>query len=92
MNTETQEKIDAYVALYDAISVKTGTESISLVIFQEVIKDMRMKYIARAHGNGTGLTLATEKQKEYLRKIGKPFDESLTKKDASAMIQAEIKK
>ena len=96
MKTDTQNKIDYYVELYDTISNKTGNDSISVVIFQEVIKDMRMKYIAKTNGNGNGNgngdALATEKQKEYLRKMGRAFDQTLTKKDASAMIDEEIKK
>ena len=71
-------------------SDKTGSESITVVIFQEVIKDMRMKYIAKANGNGNGL--ATEKQKECLKKMGRTVGESLTKKEASAMIEEEFKK
>jgi hypothetical protein len=73
MNTETQEKIDAYVALYDAISVKTGTESISLVIFQEVIKDMRMKYIARAMENGTGIHWQPKNRRSTFARSGNPL-------------------
>lgn len=92
MKTQTQERIDYYVELYDAISNKTGNDTITAIIFQEIIKDMRMKYIAKTNGNGNGNGLATEKQKEYLRKMGRTFDETLTKKDASAMIDEEIKK
>ena len=94
MKADTQNKIDYYVELYDTISNKTGNDAITVVIFQEVIKDMRMKYIAKTNGNGNGNAdaLATEKQKEYLRKMGRAFDEGLTKKDASAMIDEEIKK
>jgi hypothetical protein len=94
MNAATQEKIDFYVGLYDSISSKTGNDTISAVLFQEIIKDMRMKYLARSNGNGNGSGngLATEKQKEYLRKIGCTFDDSLSKKDASAMIDAQLKR
>lgn len=92
MKADTQNKIEYYVELYDTISNKTGNDAITVVIFQEVIKDMRMKYIAKTNGNGNGDALATEKQKEYLRKMGRTFDEGLTKKDASAMIDEEIKK
>ena len=42
MNAETQNKIDYYVELYDSVSEKTGNDSITVVIFQEV-------KIGRAH-------------------------------------------
>ena len=88
MKIETQNKIDYYVELYDAIMAKTGNDEITVVIFQEVIKDMRMKYIAKTNGNG----LATDKQKECLRKMGQEFPESITRKEASDMIQKSFNK
>ena len=47
------------------------------------IKDKRSKFFEEAKDG----ELATEKQKNYLKDLGVEFDDSITKKEASGMIE-----
>jgi len=87
MKAQMQKDIDHYVELYDAIQGKTGDDGITVVIFQEITKDTRMRSIQK-HDAG----LATEKQKELLRDKGISFPDGLTRKEASEMIDQSLKK
>jgi len=82
MKTE-KKSIDQYVELYDAIQEKTPSDEVAIAILQEIGKDKRSKIIAEVRGDGP----ATEKQKNYLKDLGVEFDDSITKKDASDMIE-----
>jgi len=82
MKTEMKKSIDQYVELYDAIQEKTGNDAIAMAILQELGKDMRLSRFAETGSNGP----ATEKQKSYLTDLGIEFSDSITKKDASELI------
>jgi len=82
MKTE-KKSIDQYVELYDAIQEKTPSDEVAIAILQEIGKDKRSKVIAEVRGGEP----ATEKQKNYLKDLGVEFDDSITKKDASDMIE-----
>jgi hypothetical protein len=82
MKTE-KKSIDQYVELYDAIQEKTPSDEVAIAILQEIGKDKRSKISAEVRGDGP----ATEKQKNYLKDLGVEFDDSITKKDASDMIE-----
>jgi hypothetical protein len=82
MKTE-KKSIDQYVELYDAIQEKTPSNEVAIAILQEIGKDKRSKIGAEVRGDGP----ATEKQKNYLKDLGVEFDDSITKKDASDMIE-----
>jgi hypothetical protein len=82
MKTE-KKSIDQYVELYDAIQEKTPSNEVAIAILQEIGKDKRSKVIAEVRGDEP----ATEKQKNYLKDLGVEFDDSITKKDASDMIE-----
>ncbi len=83
MKTETKKSIDQYIELYDAIQEKAPSEEAAIAILQEIGKDKRSKIFAEA-GEGE---LATEKQKNYLKDLGVEFSESITKKEASDLIE-----
>ena len=85
MKKEMKESISQYVELYDAIQEKTGNDAVTAVILQEIGKDTRMSKIAGTGSNGNGP--ATEKQKDYLKDLGVEFADSITKKEASDMIE-----
>ena len=81
---ETEKKsINRYVELYDAIQEKTPSDEVAIAILQEIGKDKRSKVIAGIRGDES----ATEKQKSYLKDLGIEFKDSITKKDASEMIE-----
>jgi len=82
MKTE-KKSIDQYVELYDAIQEKTPSDEVAIAILQEIGKDKRSKIIAEVRGDEP----ATEKQKNYLKDLGVEFDDSITKKNASGMIE-----
>ncbi|MFC1634643.1 hypothetical protein ACFL5Z_07345 [Planctomycetota bacterium] len=82
MKTE-KKSIGQYVELYDAIQEKTPSDEVAIAILQEIGKDKRSKISAGVGGDGP----ATEKQKSYLKDLGIEFEDSITKKDASDMIE-----
>jgi len=83
MKTKTKKSINQYVELYDAIQEKAPSEEAAIAILQEIGKDKRSRIIAEACND----ELATEKQKNYLKDLGVEFDDSITKKDASDLIE-----
>ena len=83
MKTETKKSISQYVELYDAIQEKAPSEEATIAILQEIGKDKRSKFFEEAKDG----ELATEKQKNYLKDLGVEFDDSITKKEASGMIE-----
>lgn len=85
MKTE-KKSIDQYVELYDAIQEKTPSDEVAIAILQEIGKDKRSKIIAEVRGDEP----ATEKQKNYLKDLGIEFEDSITKKDASDMIEQSL--
>ena len=87
MKKEFQKSIDEYIELYDAIQEKAVSEDVAVAVFQEIGKDKRTAEIAEAANDG----LATEKQKNYLRDLGVDFEESITKKEASVLIEQNQK-
>jgi len=89
MKKEMMESISHYVELYSEIQDKTGNDDVTVVILQEIGKDTRTSQISSASGNGEGP--ATEKQKGYLNDLGIAFDESITKKEASDLIDQSKK-
>ncbi len=78
-----KKSISQYVELYDAIQEKTSSDEVAIAILQEIGKDKRSKFFEEASNN----ELATEKQKNYLKDLGVEFDDSITKKEASDMIE-----
>ncbi len=83
MKTEMMKSINQYVELYDAIQEKAPSEESAIAILQEIGKDKRSKKFTEAKDD----ELATEKQKNYLKDLGVEFDDSITKKEASDMIE-----
>ena len=89
MKKEMKESISHYVELFDMIQEKTGNDDFAVVILQEIGKDARASKIAGTSGNGDGP--ATDKQKDYLKDLGIEFEDSITKKEASDMIDQSTK-
>lgn len=94
MDTETQRKLDDYVALYDAISEKMGNDAVAVAIMQELCKDRRSGEIRveRAGKSGEANTNepATEKQKKFMKKLNIAFPANVTKHEASALLDEEL--
>ena len=83
MKKEIQKSISEYIELFDAIQEKVPGNDVAIAILQEVGKDKRTAEIAEVSSDG----LATDKQKKYLKDLGVEFDDSITRKEASDLIE-----
>lgn len=96
MDTETQRKLDDYVALYDAISEKMDNDAVAVAILQELSKDRRSGEIrmerAAKNGEANANEPATEKQKKFMKKLNIAFPANVTKHEASALLDEELAK
>ena len=82
-----REKADEYLDLLGELKKKTGDERIAMNILQEVNKDLRMAQIREEKSNGNGSSqFASEKQKQYLQKLGVEAPAGLSKLEASRLI------
>jgi len=89
---------DEYIKLYREIKLgvidigvtepELNTQ-VSIAILQEIGKDNRVKATGKEHEKKE--EPATEKQIKFLRDLGISFKEGITKKEASALIDREIK-
>ena len=82
MEFEYENKIESYARLLDELRAKTGDDTSALVLLQEIGKDQRTEGI-NGHRNGSG---ATPKQKALLDKLNIEYDENITKRAASQLI------
>jgi hypothetical protein len=94
METETQRKLDDYVALYGAISEKTDNDAVAVAILQELSKDRRSGEIrverAAKNGEANANEPATEKQKKFMKKLNIAFPANVTKHEASTLLDEEL--
>ena len=95
MKFDMQSKLDEYMKLLEQIKQKTGDERTAVSLLQEVSKDRRTAEIRaeRAATDGeTNSVPATEKQKGFMKKLGIKFPETVTKQEASMLIDEELGK
>ena len=83
---ETNGTLDMYIKLYEEIKEKVQDEQLAKTIFQEVVKDRRMVSKVTASKKVKNNGLATEKQIDYLKKLGVEIEPGLTKQRASELI------
>ena len=84
-----KEKLDSYLELLDEIQEKTEDERTAMALLSEISKDRRMDVIREERENKNG-ELATEKQKNLMKKLGIKFPEKVSKKEASVLIDEEF--
>jgi hypothetical protein len=89
MDTETQRKLDGYIALFDAISEKTDSDAVAITILQEMSKDRRSRQMSGERAEKTNGEPATARQKGFMKRLGIEFPENITKAEASALIDEE---
>jgi hypothetical protein len=77
--------------LLDDIKSRVDDERTAMAILQEVNKDVRMAQIREERGFVVEES-ATEKQKNFLKKLGVDLPNKLTKREASILIDEEIGK
>ncbi len=94
MDTEIKERIAYYLGLYGELREQCGSSEVAIAVLQQLGKDTRMAKIQnwekRNDENGTnGDMPATTKQLAFMRKLGLDIPTSVTKKEASALIDEE---
>jgi len=61
------------------------------VLLTEISKDIRMERIRQEHESNNG-DPATDKQRKFMKKLGIDFPETVTKQEASSLIDEELSK
>ena len=89
MDENIQAKLESYLELFEEIRQKTGDERTALSLLQEVSKDRRMEEI-RQEKEAKNSEPATEKQKNFMKKLGIKVPKSVTKQEASVLIDEEL--
>jgi hypothetical protein len=93
MQFDTQAKLDEYLRLLEQIKQKTGDERTAVSLLQEVSKDRRSAEIREERETKNNDTQdsqpATEKQKQFMKKLGIKFPATVTKQEASMLIDEE---
>ena len=93
MKFDVQSKLDEYLRLLEQIKQKTTDERTAVALLQEVSKDRRSAEIREERETKDSHTVdsqpATEKQKQFMKKLGIKFPATVTKQEASLMIDEE---
>jgi hypothetical protein len=93
MKFDMQSKLDEYLRLLEQIKQRTTDERTAVSLLQEVSKDRRSAEIREEretkNGDDTESQPATEKQKQFMKKLGIKFPATVTKQEASLMIDEE---
>ena len=93
MKFDMQSKLDEYMKLLEQIKLKTSDERTAVALLQEISKDKRSAEIREEretkNGDEKSIEPATEKQKQFMKKLGIKFPATVTKQEASMMIDEE---
>jgi hypothetical protein len=91
MEFNVQSKMEEYLALLERIKERTEDERTAVSLLQEISKDRRSAEIREERGAQSNEP-ATEKQKQFMKKLNIRFPANVTKHEASAMIDEELGK
>jgi len=92
MNQNIQAKLDNYLELFQELKQKTGgDDGTALRLLQELAKDRRTEEIREERENKNSEP-ATDKQKKFMKKLGIDFPGTVTKQEASMLIDEELGK
>ena len=93
MQFDMQSKLEEYLKLLEQIKQRTTDERTAVSLLQEVSKDRRSAEIRdereTKNSDATESQPATEKQKQFMKKLGIKFPATVTKQEASLMIDEE---
>jgi len=89
MDSEIHRSLNSYVALFELISGKVNDDAATVAILQEMAKDRRARQM-RAEREARNIQPATERQKRFMKKLGIKFPNTVTKKEASVVIDEEF--
>ena len=85
------QSIEYYVQLYVSVREQVSSDEVALGVFAEVCKGLRMQVI-QAERSGANGSQATEKQMNFLKKLGVTTWVGLTKQDATRLIDEALEK
>ena len=91
MASDTQQKLNDYVGLFDVISERVENDAVAIAILQEMSKDRRSTEM-HSDREPQSDRPATEKQKQYMKKLNIPITANLTRREASKLIDEELGK
>ena len=91
MEFNVQSKMEEYLALLEQIKERTEDERTAVSLLQEISKDRRSGEI-RTERAAQSNEPATEKQKQFMKKLNIQFPATVTKHEASALIDEELAK
>ena len=91
MKEDRQERLGQYIELLEEIKERTGDEVIALRLLTEISKDRRMDMIRQEREKSNGDS-ATAKQKEFMKRLNIKCPKTVTKQEASIMIDEELGK
>jgi hypothetical protein len=93
MQFDMESKLEEYLQLLEQIKQKTTDERTAVSLLQEVSKDRRSAEIREERETKNSDTNnsqpATEKQKQFMKKLGIKFPATVTKQEASMLIYQE---
>ena len=93
MQFDMESKLEEYLQLLEQIKQKTTDERTAVSLLQEVSKDRRSAEIREERETKNNDTKdsqpATEKQKQFMKKLGIKFPATVTKQGASMLIDEE---
>jgi len=96
MQFDMQSKLEEYLKLLEQIKQRTTDERTAVSLLQEVSKDRRSAEIREereARSSDTNNSEpATEKQKQYMKKLGIKFPATVTKQEASMLLDEDLGK
>jgi hypothetical protein len=91
MDESTKEKVDDYLEVFNEIKKKTDDSKVAIGLLSEICKDRRMQEI-KEQKEANNNEPATEKQKRFMKNLGIDFPKSVTKKEATMLIDEELGK
>ena len=96
MKFDMQSKLGEYMQLLEQIKQKTQDERTAVSLLQEVSKDRRTAEIRAERGQTDAETSnsvpATEKQKSFMKNLKIEFPDTVTKLEASKLLDEELGK
>lgn len=86
-----QSKLDEYMRLLEQIKQRTGDSAAVVSVLQELCKDRRAAERQGERSSEPDVP-ATEKQKSFMKKLGIKFPATVTKQEASMLLDEGLGK
>ncbi len=90
MERNQKDIVENYTELFDQIRERTESDEVAIAILQEIGKDHRSSQVREEKSQKVSEP-ATEKQKRFMKRLGIEFPKLITKKEASVLLDEELK-